>query len=69
MPDESPSEADKVGRTVHRSYMISLDDAEWLRTAAFLLKTSQNQLVRQAIRDLRAKLGEPGPENSPENVP
>lgn len=54
MPTES-SEADELGRIVHRSYMISLDDAEWLRTAAFLLKTSQNQLVRQAVRDLRRK--------------
>jgi hypothetical protein len=57
MPDENiQADEDEVGRTVNRNFAIPLDDAEWLRTTAFLRKTSQARLVRRAIRDLRARL-------------
>jgi hypothetical protein len=40
---------------VNRNFALPPKQAEWLRTAAFMHKTSQAKLVREALDDLRAK--------------
>jgi hypothetical protein len=51
MPDSMPADH------VRRAFAIREDQAEWLRTTAFVHRTSQAALFREAIEDLQRKHG------------
>jgi hypothetical protein len=56
-PDAAADAPDAVEApsSVTRNFALSADQAEWLRVQAFMLRTSQAQLVREAIDDLMKK--------------
>lgn len=52
---------DDPGETISRNFHIPVEMAEWLRVTAFMRRTSQTQLVREALARLRNELEGGGP--------